>query len=79
MTAAIPETPNPSSQFSKVCCSVRELAVRDDLPADNVKADVMGVIMLLSRLTEMAEMIIALFALERQGSLKKPIPKKLYL
>ena len=47
-----------------------------DLPYDNIVPDVTVVTMPLSRLPEMAEVAIAMFAPELEGSQKEPPPKR---
>ena len=49
-----------------------------DLPYDNVVPDVMVVRVPLSRLPEMAEVAVAMFAPEFEGSLKEPPPKRFF-
>ena len=47
-----------------------------DLPYDNIVPDVMVVTMPLSRLPEMAEVAIAMFAPQLGGSQREPLPKQ---
>ena len=50
--------------------------IKCDLPYDNVVPDMMVVTMLLSWLPEIAEVALAMFSPEIEGSLKEPLPKR---
>ena len=63
-------------QRTRYCVKVKS-TIPCDLPYDNIVPDVMVMTMTLSRLQEMAEVAVAIFAPELQGSLKELPPKKL--
>ena len=58
-------------------CVMLDSTVPCDLPFDNVVPDVLVVTMPLSRLPEMAEVAIAMFAPELEGTHKEPPPKRI--
>ena len=58
-------------------CVMIDSTVPCDLPFDNLVPDVLVVTMHLSRLPEMAEVAIAMFAPELEGSQKEPPPRKI--
>ena len=58
-------------------CVMMDSTVPCDLPFDNLVPDVLVVTMPLSRLPEMAEVAIAMFAPELEGSQKEPPPRRI--
>ena len=47
-----------------------------NIPIDNVVSDVMVMMIPLSRIPEMAEVLVTIFDLEMTGTLQEPPPKK---
>ena len=58
-------------------CVMMDSTVPCDLPFDNLVPDVLVVTMPLSRLPEMAEVAIAMFAPELEGSQREPPPRRI--
>ena len=58
-------------------CVMIDSTVPCDLPFDNLVPDVLVVAMPLSRLPEMAEVAIAMFAPELEGSQREPPPRRI--
>ena len=58
-------------------CVMMDSTVPCDLPFDNLVPDVLVVTMPLSRLPEMAEVAIAMFASELEGSQREPPPRRI--
>ena len=58
-------------------CVMMDSTVPCDLPFDNLVPDVLVVTMPLSRLPELAEVAIAMFAPEMEGSQREPTPRRI--
>ena len=72
---AIKPIPKDLLQRTRFCVMV-DSTILCDMPYDNVVPYVMVVTMPSSRLPEMAEVAVAMFAPELEGSLKEPLPKR---